>query len=88
MSDFKAAFGHWHSIAFNTGLRCDSVVAPVLLGGAMNGELFLAHVTQFLVATLSAGDIVIADNLSCHKVAGALEAIELEMLWRGTVFEG
>ena len=31
---------------------------------------FLAWVQQALVPTLSAGDIVIMDNLSSHKVAG------------------
>ena len=37
---------------------------------------FLAWVQQALVPTLSAGDIVIMDNLSSHKVAGVHEAIE------------
>ena len=41
----------------------------------MDGELFLAYVRQFLCPTLRAGDIVILDNLSSHKVAGVQEAI-------------
>lgn len=42
----------------------------------MNGETFLAYVQQQLVPTLQAGDIVVCDNLSAHKVAGVREAIE------------
>ena len=42
----------------------------------INGASFLAWVQQALVPTLSAGDIVIMDNLSSHKVASVHEAIE------------
>lgn len=44
--------------------------------GPMNGQLFLAYVRTFLCPTLKPGDIVIADNLSSHKVAGVQDAIE------------
>ena len=44
--------------------------------GTMNGDLFLAYLRHFLCPTLKPGDIVIADNLSSHKVAGVEEAIE------------
>ena len=43
--------------------------------GPMDGEMFLAYVRQFLCPTLQAGDHVILDNLSSHKVAGVVEAI-------------
>jgi transposase len=38
--------------------------------------MFLAYVEQVLVPTLRPGDVVIMDNLRCHKVAGVREAIE------------
>jgi transposase len=38
--------------------------------------MFLAYVEQVLVPTLKPGDMVIMDNLRCHKVAGVREAIE------------
>jgi transposase len=41
----------------------------------MDGELFLAYVEQQLAPALQEGDLVIADNLSSHKVAGVAEAI-------------
>jgi transposase len=48
----------------------------MMIKGAMNGEAFLAYIEQCLVPTLRRGDIVIADNVSFHKVAGVEEAIE------------
>lgn len=69
-------YGHWKTTTFIAGLRHDSVTAPMVIDGAMNGEVFLAYVRQLLCPTLHAGDIVIADNLGSHKVAGVKEAIE------------
>ena len=56
--------------------RHDRVVAPLMLDGAINGDAFLAYVEQFLAPTLAPGDIVVADNLASHKVAGVRQAIE------------
>ena len=69
-------YGHWKTSTFLAGLRHDRIVAPLVLDGAINGESFRAYVEQFLAPTLQAGDIVVADNLGSHKVAGAREAIE------------
>jgi len=57
----------------------------MLVDGPMDGPIFLAYVEQFLAPELGAGDIVVCDNLSCHKVKGVREAIaargaELEYL--------
>lgn len=68
--------GRWHTTTFLCGLRHDGLVAPCVLDGAINGEAFLAYVEQFLAPALRPGQIVIADNLSSHKVAGVREAIE------------
>jgi transposase len=43
--------------------------------GAINGCLFLAWVTQFLVPTLRPGDIVVLDNLGSHKGVAVRRAI-------------
>jgi transposase len=51
-------------------LRCDGIVAPLVIDGAMNGEIFLAYVRQFLVSVPRSGDHVIMDNLAVHKVTG------------------
>ena len=68
--------GHWMTSTFIAGLRCDGIIAPCLFNCAMDGELFLAYVEQQLAPRLVPGDIVIADNLPSHKVAGVREAIE------------
>src|SRR6201747_2645794 len=68
--------GHWETSTFIGALRCDSLTAPGVFDGAINGELFLAYVEQILVPTLKPGDVVIMDNLRIHKMAGVREAIE------------
>ena len=71
-----APHGHWKTTTFVAGLRHDRLTAPMVADGPMNGQLFLAYVRIFLCPTLKPGDIVIADNLSSHKVAGVQDAIE------------
>lgn len=71
-----APFGHWNTTTFIAGLRHDRIVAPMVLSGAMNGRAFRAWVEQSLGPTLMPGDLVVADNLPSHKVAGVRDAIE------------
>ena len=70
-----APHGHWKTTTFIAGLRHNDIIAPMVLDGPMDGEAFLTYVRTFLCPTLNPGDIVIADNLSSHKVAGVKEAI-------------
>jgi DDE superfamily endonuclease len=72
----SAPHGHWKTSTFIAGLRHDKIVAPYIIDDAVNGEIFRAHVEQVLAHTLTAQDIVIMDNLRCHKVAGVREPIE------------
>ena len=69
-------WGHWKTTTFVAGLRTTGLTAPMVLDGAMNGAAFKAYVEQMLAPSLTPGDIVIMDNLSCHKVAGVREAIK------------
>jgi transposase len=68
--------GHWKTTTFIAGLRVNELTAPMVLDGPMDGEAFLVYVQKFLCPTLKSGDVVIADNLSSHKVAGVPNAIE------------
>jgi transposase len=68
--------GHWKTTTFLAALRVRGLTAPLVIDGAINGDLFLHYVRQHLVPTLTPGDIVILDNLNAHKVAGVREAIE------------
>ena len=72
----KVPHGHWKTTTFLAALRTSGLTAPLVVDGAINGDLFLAYVKQQLLPTLTAGDIVILDNLSSHKKAGVREAIE------------
>ena len=69
--------GHWKTTTFIAGLRYNDITAPMVLDGPMDGEAFLVYVRTFLCPTLHPGDIVIADNLRSHKVAGVRDAIEV-----------
>jgi transposase len=68
--------GHWMTTTFLGALRSTGLVAPLVIDGALNGDLFRAYVEQQLTRVLTPGDIVVMDNLSSHKVAGVREAIE------------
>lgn len=67
--------GHWRTTTLVAGLRLGGMDAPMVLDGAMNGEAFLAYVRRVLVPALRPGDIVVMDNLGCHKSAGVRAAI-------------
>jgi len=68
--------GHWKTTTFVAGLRTSGMVAPMVLDGPINGELFQAYVDQVLVPELRPGDVVVMDNLGSHKGAGIRAAIE------------
>ena len=63
----KLPHGRWRTLTFLAALRCDRIAAPCVIDGPINGTSFRAYVEQLLVPTLSAGDIVIMDNLGSHK---------------------
>lgn len=63
----KVPHGHWRTLTFLAALRCDRIEAPCVIDGPVNGRSFLAYVEQFLVPTLTPGDIVVMDNLGSHK---------------------
>lgn len=71
-----APFGRWETSTFLAALRVTGLTAPGVFDGAIDGASFLAYIEQILVPTLRPGDMVIADNLSAHKVAGVRRAIE------------
>jgi transposase len=74
--NFRVPPGHWKTTTFLAGLRTRGLVAPLVVDGAIDGQLFRRYVEQHLAPTLAAGDIVVLDNLNAHKVAGVQKAIE------------
>jgi transposase len=68
--------GHWQTTPLLAALRHNRIDAPCVFDGSINGACFRAWTKQMLAPRLQAGDIVILDNLSSHKVAGIKEAIK------------
>ena len=72
----RVPYGHWNTATFIAALRHDRISAPFLIDGPMDGAMFLAYVERVLCLELRPNDLVICDNLSCHKVRGVAEAIQ------------
>ena len=67
--------GHWKTTTFVVALTLQGLVAPTVVDGPMNGDIFVAYVEQQLVPVLKRGDIVVMDNLSSHKGPAVCQAI-------------
>ena len=67
---------HWKTTTFVAALRAGGLTAPMVIDGAVTGNLFVAYVEQVLAPSLRPGDVVVWDNLACHKRAGAAAAVE------------
>lgn len=74
----SAPAGHWSTTTLLTAIRATGVIeqATVLCNGAMTGDVFEGYSESMLSPALRPGDIVVMDNLSCHKRAEARSAIE------------
>jgi transposase len=67
-------YGENVSVVGAVGLR--GIVTAMAIDGAMDGEIFVAFVEQFLAPTLRPGDVVVMDNLGAHHVLGVRAGIE------------
>ena len=72
----RVPHGSYQTSTLISGIRLEGPCAPWLFEGPMNGEMFLAWVTQGLAPTLRTGDLVILDNLATHKIRGVREVIQ------------
>jgi len=50
-------------------------VASLFFRGTLNGELFGFYVERVLAPVMRAGDVLVLDNLSSHKVKGVLDPL-------------
>lgn len=64
------------NISLLAALGVGGLSAPMTVDGAVDSEVFSTYVAQVLGPTLVAGDIVVMDNLSVHKVVGIAETIQ------------
>ena len=72
----KVPHGHWRTTTMISAIRTSGPFAAALVGGATDGDVFLAYVGHALVPGLRPGDVVILDNLQPHKAAGVRGLIE------------
>jgi transposase len=67
--DGPVPHGHWKVVTLTAAVRLGGVpeAACLAFGGATNTACFEAYVGECLAPTLRPGDIVVMDNLACHK---------------------
>jgi len=71
-----APYRRWQTTTFVGAMRAGGFIAPLVVDGAVTGELFEAYARRVLAPELRAGDVVVLDNLACHRRAGVRQAIE------------
>lgn len=70
-----APFGHWKTQTFIAALRCHGLSAPWIVDKSMNSQIFETWIETQRAPTLTAGDIVILDNVGFHKSKRAAELV-------------
>ncbi|WP_244574585.1 IS630 family transposase [Cohaesibacter sp. ES.047] len=76
-----ASFGHWKSQTFIASLRSRGMVAPWIVNAPMNRRIFETWIETQLLPTLSAGDVVILDNVTFHKSEKADNLVRSKAAW-------
>jgi transposase len=67
--DGPVPHGHWKTVTRTAAVRLDGVGPCLAFDGATDTACFEADVAECLAPTLRPGDIVVMDNLNCHKTA-------------------
>lgn len=73
--------GHWKTMTFIAGLRCDRLTAPWVIDGPMNADIFEQYIKTQLAPTLNKGDVVVLDNLPAHKRASIRRVVAKRGAW-------
>jgi transposase len=76
--DGPVPHGHWKMTTLTAAVRLDGVPPSACLAvdGATDTACFEAYIEACLIPALRPGDIVVMDNLACHKAAGVARLIE------------
>jgi transposase len=64
------------NVSLIAALRLDGMLAPFIIEGAVNTAVFETYTQRILAPILRPGDIVVMDNLSCHKGLKVRQLIE------------
>jgi transposase len=73
--DGPVPHGHWKVVTLTAAIRLDGAGACLAFDGATDSAAFETYLERCLTPTLRPGDVVITDNLSCHKTAEAARLI-------------
>lgn len=71
-----APHGHWKVLTAVAAIRLSGMSAAATMACPMDGELFQTYLNEALLPALSAGDVVVMDNLASHKQPRVRELIE------------
>jgi transposase len=76
--DGPVPHGHWKVTTLTAAVRLGGVPESACLAfdGATDAACFEAYVERCLVPALRPGDIVVMDNLACHKTAEVARLVE------------
>jgi transposase len=72
---YPTPYGHWKTTTFLAAFRLEGLFAPLVVDGALTGDIFTAYVQQHLAPQLRSGDILVLDNLATHKVKAVVNAV-------------
>lgn len=68
--------GRWSVLTMLGALSLGGVKAMMTIEAATDGDIFRSFLEFVLCPKLEAGDVVVLDNLSAHKVAGVQELVQ------------
>lgn len=68
--------GHWHTSTLVQAVALEGTRAAMVLDGPINSVCFAGFCQWLLAPSLHPGDLVVMDNLSSHRSAAAVRAIE------------
>src|SRR5262249_6214166 len=66
------------NLTLTVGLRVTGPVAPFVVAGATDGDVFTTYVTTQLGPQCRRGDIVVADGLGAHRAMAARAALRAQ----------
>lgn len=71
----KVPHGRWQTTTLIAAMRRREMIAPMVVDGPVNAQVFAAYTEQCLAPALRPGEIVMMDNLSSHKGSAVATAI-------------
>lgn len=77
----SAPFGSWGTQTLIAGLVHDTLIAPWVIKGAMDGPAFAAYIREVLVPEIEPGTAVILENLATHRNKEAGAALREHGCW-------